>query len=179
MNRNKKIICTALFIFSILAKISATGAGVQAGANPGLFMNESSVKLEKITGTLTGTLKFSRIPMVVGFGFEAGKAFSEVSYGFSGFADYHAVDVQIINTWNFYSGFGAAGSLLTSDFKDWNVAAGARFFAGMNWLFWDNYLEFYIQQNVVPSYTRSLTVADSKGAFMLALPFESGIRLHF
>ena len=37
---------------------------------------------------------------------ESGKLFSDFNYGFSVFADYWAVDLQIKNTWSFYSGFG-------------------------------------------------------------------------
>ena len=168
----KTKITALLFTGLILsARLFATGAGIQAGGNPGLSLNEKDIKLEKFTGTLCGTMRFSRVPVAVGFGFEAGKLFSDFSYGFSGFADYYAIDVQLKNTWNLYSGFGASASLLSSDFKNWNPAFGARFFIGTNWLFWDNYLEVYAQQNIIPTYC--------KKSFMLNLPLEAGVRMHF
>ena len=180
MNHYRKITAvTALLVLCLTSKIFATGAGVQLSGNPGLFINEETVKLEKLTGKAVGTIRFSRIPVSVGFGLEAGKNFSEFAYGLTGFADYYAVDLQLKNTWNLYSGFGAEGSILTQKFEDWTVSAGARFFLGTNWLFWDNYLEFYIQQNVVPGFSKNLSAPDSKAAFMLNLPFEAGIRLHF
>ena len=179
MNPSKKItIITAMFIFA-LTSLSATGAGFQLGGNPGLVINSNSVKPEKLSATVTGTVKLSRIPLAAGFGFEAGKSFSDFAYGLYGFADYWIIDLQLKNTWNFYSGCGASGTVLTSDFKNWSAGGGARIFAGMNWLFWDNYLELYIQQNIVPGYMITFNETDSKGRFMLCLPFEAGLRFHF
>ena len=176
----KSLLTAALFTLCLSSKIFATGAGIQAGGNPGLLINENTVKLEKFSGTLVGTMRFSSIPVAVGFGFEAGKLNSALAYGLTGFADYYAVDVQLKNTWNLYSGFGAGGSLLTPDFKDWTASAGARFFIGTNLLFWDNYLEVYAQQNIVPTYVRPLKAdKEIKGSFMLGLPLEAGIRMHF
>ena len=143
------------------------------------MINEEGVKLERLSGRLTGTIRFSRLPLAIGFGLETGKNASDFSYGFSGFADYYAIDYQIKNTWNLYSGFGAEGSLLTTNFDKWTLTAGARFFVGMNWLFYDNYLEIYCQQNLVPSYIKNLNDTASKGGFLLGLPFEAGIRMHF
>jgi len=177
---HKKIIAvTAFFLLSLSSKIFATGAGVQISGNPGLFMNEENIKLERFTGKITGTMKFSRLPLALGFGLEAGKNFSDFSYGLTGFVDYNIVDLQIKNTWNFYSGFGAEASLLTKNFNSLTASAGARFFAGTSWLFIDNYLEFYLQQNLVPGFVKDLKASDSKPAFMLSLPLEAGIRMHF
>ena len=180
MNKYKKItLISLLFLFCFSSKLFAIGAGVQISGNPGLLINEEGVNLERFSGRLTGTIRFSRLPVAIGFGLETGKNSSDFSYGFSGFADYYALDYQIKNTWNFYSGFGAEGSLLTSNFDKWTVTAGARFFAGMNWLFYDNYLELYCQQNIVPAYIKNLSNPASKGGFLLGLPFEAGIRMHF
>ena len=180
MNHSKKILTLSLlFVLSFTSKFFATGAGIQLTGKPGLLVYEDGVKFEQFTGRLVGTIKSGRLPMATGFGFEAGKAGSEFAYGFTGFADYYAIDLQLKNTWNFYSGFGAEISFLTSDFKNWGMSAGARFFAGMNWLFWDNALEAYVQQNIVPAYSKNLSVSNSKGAFILGLPLDVGIRFHF
>ena len=172
MMYSKKITIISLLLLCSAPLLFATGAGVQFGANPGLLINQDTAKLEKFSATATGTLRFSRLPLALGCGFEAGLSSSDFAYGLSGFADYYALDIQLKNTWNLVSGFGLSGSLLTSDFKDFDAAAGARFFLGMNWLFWDNYLEYYVQQNVVPTIT-------SKKDFLICLPFETGIRMHF
>ena len=178
--QHKKIITLTLLLFILITSLFATGAGIQVGGNPGLFINEENVKLEKFSGTLTGTMRFSRIPVAAGLGFEAGKFFDEFSYGLTGYADYYVLDLQLENNWNLYSGFGMSCSLLTSDFKNWTAGLGTRFFLGMNWLFYDNYLEIFAQQNIVPEWIRPLKSSDNvKAAFMLGLPLEAGIRMHF
>ncbi|BDC93929.1 hypothetical protein [Treponema bryantii] len=180
MQNSKKSLFLIVFLIIVFhAKIFATASGVQISGNPGLLINEEGTKLENFTGRITGTIRLNRIPVATGFGLEAGKEDSDFAYGFYGFADYYAIDLQLKNTWNFYSGFGAEASFLTTDFKNWGITAGARFFAGMNWLFWDNFMELYIQQNVVPGYAKNLSDSDSKGVFILSLPFDAGIRFHF
>ena len=171
MKRITKLVLLASFLFCFTSKAFALGCGFQFGGIPGLLINQDEVKLENITVNLTGTFKMERVPLTVGSGLEYGKIFSEYNYGFSLFADYRAVDFQLKNTWNLYSGFGATVKLLTSDSDTWNLSAGARFFAGMNWLFYDGFLEYYVQQNVVPTYYEK--------DFILCLPFETGLRMHF
>ena len=169
--QHKKIITLSLLFFLLVTGLFATGAGVQVGGNPGIFINEDTAKLEKFSGTITGTMRLSRLPVAFGFGFEAGSYFSDFAFGLKGFADYYTVDLQLENTWNLISGFGAQASFITSDFSDWTFIAGPRFFIGVNRLFYDNYLEVFAQQNIVPSF--------SKEAFFLDLPLEAGIRMHF
>ena len=172
MKRRIKFFFIAAFsIFSFSTKGFALGAGIQFSGIPGLLINQDEVTLGNMTGNVTGTYRLERVPLTVGSGLEFGEVYSDFDYGFSLFADYRAFNFQLINAWSFYSGFGAVAKLLTSDFSDWNVAAGARFFAGMNWLFYDGYLELYVQQNVVPTYLRN--------DFMLNLPLETGVRMHF
>ena len=174
----KTTFAAAALFFLFNSKIFETGAGIQIGAVPGIYINQDSVKLEKFSGSLIGTMKFSKVPMAVGAGFEGGKYFSDFDFGLSAFADYWFFDIQLKNTWNLFSGFGASGKLFTPDFKDWNLAAGARFFVGVNCSFWDGYMEVYAQQTVVPTYIADLKKIKN-GSFMLCIPFETGVRLHF
>ena len=160
---------TLLFCFT--TKIFALGAGAQIGGVPGLLINQDDISLENMTANVTGTLRMERVPLTIGSGLEFGKIYSDSGFGFSLFADYRTIDVQLMNTWSFYSGFGATVKFLTNDFADWSIATGARFFAGMNCFFYDGYLEFYVQQNVVPTYLNS--------DFILSLPLETGVRMHF
>ena len=171
MSYTKKITCLSAVFILLISGLFATGAGVQVGGNPGIFINEENAKLEKFSGSITGTMRLSRLPLAFGFGFEAGSYFSDFEFGFKGFADYYAIDFQLHNTWNLVSGFGAQASLITADFSDWTFFAGPRFFIGVNRLFYDNYLEVYAQQNIAPSF--------SKETFFLDLPLEAGIRMHF
>ena len=179
-----KHILKVFFTISVLllfipGKAFSLGAGIQIGAVPGLLINQDNVQFENLTGNITGTFKMERLPVTAGTGIELGKVFSDFNFGFSAFADYRAIDLQLINIWSLYSGFGASAKLLTDDFEDWKLAAGARFFAGMNWLFYDGYIELYAQQNIVPTYLKDLKQTDTSAAFMLCLPFEAGLRMHF
>ncbi len=161
---------TALLITSILliTKAFCTGAGVQGSIKPSLFISDEKIEATDLSGTLTGTIRMSHFPIVVGAGLEAGNN----GYGLSAFADFWALDIQIKNTWNFYGGLGAGGGVLTSDFKKLLAYIEPRFFIGMNWLFYDHYIEVYTQQNITPSFKSDKT-------FSLELPFEAGVRLHF
>ena len=58
MSHSKKLITIFSFIFlSSLSHIFATGAGVQLSGNPGLFINQDSIKPEQFTARATGTNK--------------------------------------------------------------------------------------------------------------------------
>ena len=175
----KVFLTSCLLILILPAKAYSLGAGIQFGTVPGILFNQDDIKLEELTANITGTFKMERLPITAGTGLELGKLYSAFNFGLSAFADYRAIDIQLVNTWSLYSGFGASAKLLTDDFEDWNLAAGARFFAGVNTLFYDGYLELYAQQNVVPTYLKNLGRSDGNAAFMLCLPFEAGLRMHF
>lgn len=168
MISKRKISALIITLFLSLSAAFATGAGIQAGLKPEVLINQHGKDFNGFSGTISGSLRLSRIPLVVGAGLELGKE----GYGLMAFADYWVVDLQVKNTCNFYSGFGFCADVLTKSFKDFSYSAGTRFFAGLNWLFYDNYLEVFAQQNIVPTYK-------STNNFIIALPFEAGIRMHF
>lgn len=177
MIRTKKF-----FLFTVLSSllslnIFAIGAGIQAGGIPALTMNAASEKVDNFNANVTGTVKLFRIPAVFGFGLETGSDNDNFIYGVSGFADYNFTDYQLKNTWNIYSGAGISGKLLFSKNDTKLLSVGPRFFAGMNWLFLDNYIEYYAQIAVVPSYNKVLSADYS--FFRLSFPVETGVRLHF
>ena len=166
LKKTSFLICLFLLLSS---KIYASGAGAHIGIkNGGLIIS------------LSGNYKMGRIPLVMGTSIEAGLS-EEGKYltGFSAFTDYWIFDLQLKNTWNFYTGLGANAGLLTSDFQDWNIFAGARFFSGMNWLFYDNASELFIQQNFVPTYQKAIKDSSDKALFTLLFPLEIGFRFHF
>ena len=180
MKANKKIILTVFtLLFSFNTNFFALGAGAQIGCIPGLLINQDDISLENMTANITGSFKMERVPLTLGSGIEFGKIYSDFGYGFSLFADYRTLDLQLKNTWSFYSGFGASVKFLTDDFTNWVFATGARFFAGTSWLFYDGYLELYLQQNLVPTYVKNLKQSEQEPDFMLCLPLEAGIRFHF
>ena len=180
MKRITKInIFCIVFFLAINSNIFSLGAGFQISAVPGLSISQDNIKTDKMTSNITGTFSLSRIPLTIGSGIDIGKLNSEFGYGISFFGDFKAADFQITNLLNLYSGFGSSIKFVTSNFKDYTLTAGARFFAGLNRFFYDGYLELYFQQNIVPSYLKNLQDSNSKPGFMLYLPFESGLRLHF
>ncbi len=175
----KTTLLSALFALCITSNVFATATGIKIEGSPGLLINDSNVKLDRLTGKFIGNMKFGRIPISTGLGIAFGKNADEFSYGIAGFIDYYVLDIQLKNTWNLFSGFGAEGDLLTKNLYDWKASFGAKFFIGMNWLLYDNYLELYVQQNVVPTYVKDLNESGLKGDFILSLPLEYGIRMHF
>ena len=177
-HRKTAFLITLILLFS--SKVFATGAGVHAGIKPGLFISDDGIKSGGVMTNVSGSYRPGRFPLVMGTSIEAGfDRDGGVLTGLSAFADYWIFDVQIKNTWNFYTGLGAAAGILTPDFDYWNVYAGARVFSGMNWLFYDNYLELFVQQNVVPVYQRGINGSSDNALFTLLFPLELGIRFHF
>ncbi|MBP5520769.1 MAG: hypothetical protein J6X84_09380 [Treponema sp.] len=180
MKFHTKTICTFfVVIFVFISKGFSTGAGIQAGIVPGVLINKDEVPSHKLTTVLTGTIKSGRLPLVVGFGFEAGQTLTDFSYGIKGFCDYWLIENQLQNTWNFFSGLGFSGSIQTYDFQDFNFEVSARAFVGMNWLFYDHFLEFYVQQNIAPTYIKSTNDLVQKNNYLINFPFEAGLRMHY
>ena len=178
MNRSKKVviimtILTCLFTFQAFS----IGAGIQFGLCPAFDINASEIKNTDFEGNITGSLKLFRLPVNLGLGLNFGVEKSLLSFGLAAFTDYWVLDMQLVNTWNFYAGIGAYLKLMTN--SCWNIQStiGSRFFAGMNWLFIDNYLEYYVQINTIPSYVRNFS--DRNGFFRLITPLETGLRVHF
>ena len=167
----KHLLITSVLIFFVTTGAHALGAGVQVSGIPELLLNQKYINYDKLTTNISGTFKMERIPFTVGSGIEIGSFLSDLDYGFSLFSDFRAIDFQLVNTCSIYSGIGASVKFLTTDFRNWFIAAGARCFAGVSLLFYDGYLEFYAQQNVVPTYM--------KNTFIMCLPFETGMRMHF
>lgn len=176
-NSKKTAAIIIIFIGLFSFNIYALGAGAQIGIIPALDLNQDGIEFNDFEANLTGTVKLFRIPAAFGFGMNAGREDSKFTIGAAGFFDYWAVDIQLKNTWNLYSGFGLYGKFMVNTSQECQATLGSRFFSGFDWLFIDNYLEYYAQITAIPSYVRNLS--DSKGFFRLSIPFETGLRLHF
>ena len=175
----KKFILSISILFVLTMNSYSLGAGVQAGVSPSVDINESGLFMNNTIGNLTGTIKLFRIPAVFGFGLDAGVDNSQFIFGISGFFDYWFLDYQIKNTWNLYSGAGVSVKMLMDLDSNFILNAGPRFFAGMNWLFYDNYVEYYVQLNINPNFVMPISSDLQNGIFRLAFPVETGVRLHF
>ena len=175
----KTFIAAVVFIVAEVTAFSL-GAGAQFNLTPSFLINQDGAKNPKIDFSAIGTFKFDRLSAAIGAGLNAGFHNSSFTFGPSVFFDYWAINFQIENTLNFYSGVGASAALVT-DIKNWKFETGVRFFAGLNKLLIDNYIEIYVQQNIVPSYSMILgNNADfDSQSFRFNFPLEIGTRLHF
>ena len=171
----RKTVCLCVIFASVFCtKLFAIGAGVQLGTGPSIYnifdkQTDSAVKIQHFEN-ITGTIRFFRIPAVVGFGLETGVINDTFAFGVSGFADYWLLNFQIKNNWNFYGGAGISGEVLLSAKSDFLYSVGARAFCGVDAVFFDNFVEFYVQLTANPCFLPE---------FLLKIPVETGIRFHF
>lgn len=169
------LILFILILFS--GKAFSLGAGVQMDCIPDLNVSFSDINYSGTNVCLTGTVRLMRLPVVLGFGIETGDITGLFSFGINGFADYWIFNEQIYNTLNFFAGIGLSGKLLTSKDFIWSTGANFRFVTGINYLFYDNYLELYIQNAISPGFKKVLP--DGDFIFDISIPVEIGMRVHF
>ena len=178
--------------FLFCTKIFAIGAGVQIGAGPS-FLDFSETPQDEFSNgashfeNITGTLKFFRIPLVIGFGIESGSYDNDFAIGASAFADLWLINLQKdYENWLFYGGIGLSGDVLFSFDKKTFGSYGLRFFCGVDWPLMDNFTELYVQatSNI---FTIPGNTFKKAGDFLLIpvgnvgvrIPVEMGIRFHF
>lgn len=153
--------------FLFCTRVFAIGAGVQIGGGPSFSGGVGHFE------NVTGTLKFFRIPLVIGFGIESGSFYDDFAVGASAFADY----------WLFYSGIGLSGDILFSFNEKSFGSYGLRLFCGVDWPLMDNFLELYVQATsnifVIPDNTFKKTGDFVLGDVGIRVPAEMGIRFHF
>ena len=187
---NKKIISVVFCLcFLFCTKVFAIGAGVQIGAGPSFLDFSETPQDEFFNGAshfenITGTLKFFRIPLVIGFGIESGSFYDDFAIGASAFADYWLLNLQKgYENWLFYSGIGLSGNFLFSFNEKSFGSYGLRLFCGVDWPLMDNFLELYVQATsnifVIPDNTFKKTGDFVLGDVGIRVPAEMGIRFHF
>ena len=187
---HKKILS---FVFCICllfcSKVFAIGAGVQIGAGPSFLDFSGTPQNEFSNGAshfenVTGTLKFFRIPLVIGFGIESGSFYDDFAIGASAFADYWLLNLQKdYENWLFYGGVGLSGDILFSVNKNTFGSYGLRLFCGVDWPLMDNFLELYVQATsnifIIPGNTFQKAGDFLLGDVGIRVPAEMGIRFHF
>ena len=190
---HKKILSFVFCVcFLFCTKVFAIGAGVQIGAGPS-FLDFSGTPQDEFSNgashfeNITGTLKFFRIPLVIGFGIESGSYDNDFAIGASAFADLWLINLQKdYENWLFYSGVGLSGDILFSVNKNTFGSYGLRIFFGVDWPLMDNFTELYVQatSNI---FTIPGNTFKKAGDFLLIpvgnvgvrIPVEMGIRFHF
>ena len=176
---HKKILSFVFCVcFLFCTRVFAIGAGVQIGVGPSF--SDSVGHFENVTGTL----KFFRIPLVIGFGIESGSFYDDFAIGASAFADYWLLNLQKgYENWLFYSGIGLSGNFLFSFNEKSFGSYGLRLFCGVDWPLMDNFLELYVQATsnifVIPDNTFKKTGDFVLGDVGIRVPAEMGIRFHF
>lgn len=176
---NKKIISVVFCVcFLFCTRVFAIGAGVQIGGGPSF--SDGVGHFENVTGTL----KFFRIPLVIGFGIESGSFYDDFAIGASASADYWLLNLQKdYENWLFYSGIGLSGDILFSFNEKSFGSYGLRLFCGVDWPLMDNFLELYVQATsnifVIPRNTFKKTRDFVLGDVGIRVPAEMGIRFHF
>lgn len=166
---SKKISIICLSVLLLNVKLFAMGAGVQAAVLP---------NLHGVEGDLKGTVRLMELPVVYGFGIEAGAYENEFTFGFSGFGDFWILDKQLNNTLNIYAGPGLAAHVITNQDFNWTGMFGVRAIVGINYLMYDNYLEFYAQTGAEPCLVVPFT-ENPELDFNINFPCEIGFRVHF
>lgn len=176
---HKKILSFVFCVcFLFCTRVFAIGAGVQIGVGPSFSGGAGHFE------NVTGTLKFFRIPLVIGFGIESGSFYDDFAIGASAFADYWLLNLQKdYENWLFYSGVGLSGDILFSVNKNTFGSYGLRLFCGVDWPLMDNFLELYVQATsnifVIPGNTFKKTRDFVLGDVGIRVPAEMGIRFHF
>ena len=187
---HKKILYFVFCVcFLFCTKVFAIGAGVQIGAGPSFLDFSETPQNEFSNGAshfenITGTLKFFRIPLVIGFGIESGSYDNDFAIGASAFADLWLINLQKdYENWLFYGGIGLSGDVLFSFDKKTFGSYGLRLFCGVDWPLMDNFLELYVQTTsnifVIPDNTFKKTGDFVLGDVGIRVPAEMGIRFHF
>ena len=180
------VFCLCLLFCS---KVFAIGAGVQIGVGPSFLDFSETPQNEFFNGAshfenITGTLKFFRIPLVIGFGIESGTYDNDFAIGASAFADLWLINLQKdYENWLFYSGIGLSGDILFSFNEKSFGSYGLRLFCGVDWPLMDNFLELYVQATsnifIIPGNTFQKAGDFLLGDVGVRIPVEMGIRFHF
>lgn len=169
------VFCLCLLFCS---RVFAIGAGVQIGGGPSFSGGVGHFE------NVTGTLKFFRIPLVIGFGIESGSYDNDFAIGASAFADLWLINLQKdYENWLFYGGIGLSGDVLFSFDKKTFGSYGLRFFCGVDWPLMDNFTELYVQATsnifTIPGNTFKKAGDFLLGDVGIRVPAEMGIRFHF
>ena len=126
---------------------------------------------------ITGTFRTERFPAVYAVGFDFEETKNEFLFGLNLTFDYWIFEKQLINIMNCYGGTGVTADFRLGENQMLNLDAGLRAFLGLNWHFFDGFMEYYLQIAAAPVFATNLKTGSS--AINLFFPVESGLRLHF
>jgi len=158
---NKKLVA-AVFLSIVLGSSSlfAFGIGLQGGfVSPGGYGNGAV------------TFKLDTMPWI----FAANASFGD-AFGFGITADNWLANKKLAGPFNYYYGWGLAGSLFLTEGAQ-AVFVGGRALGGVNLFVLDKVLEFYLQAAWQPGV--SIFIADKSGLDVVLLSFPANIGFRF
>lgn len=155
-----------VFLFSV--NIFALGIGPSLDFSTGTDFCETEPILQ---AGVSCSIKTDNIPLV--FDVATDFNFYENDFALYETCDYWLFNPEIGDYAYFFAGFGEkAGILFSADDFYFNVAPRAVF--GLNWIFYDGFLEYFAQVAVEPNF-----LLGSENDFYLNFPLNIGVRFYF
>jgi hypothetical protein len=179
----------AAVIISASADIFATGLGPQTNLEQSFTPGYTDS-----TGTwgIACSVKFNSIPVYWALSMDDGYYTYKDSYGSSVgttllsttlTGDYWVTNPTIKGIWKWYWGFGGTVSTAVStNGNNFYLKTGPRAVIGMNWHFYDGFLELFAQGAIQPEIELSLGEDGSENGFIrlpVYFPFNAGLRFWF
>ncbi len=169
-NHYKKVF---LLLISILisSKIFALGIGPALDFTAGNNFKNSDSPTPIVEAGISCSIKADNIPFSLNIATDWN--FSENIFRAKASCDYWVLNPQLSDYTMFFTGLGATAGLSACK-NSAAFTAAPRLVIGLNWIFYDGFLEYFIQGAAEPEFTFS-----NENNFSLKFPCNAGIRLYF
>lgn len=164
-NVKRKFICPAIVLF-FCAKVFAMGIGPQIDFTTGTDGNDAIFQ-----AGISCSIKNDNFPLVISVATDYD--FSENSFNAAVTGDYWIFNPMIGSHCSFFAGTGACIGGTFFDDKAFFCAA-PRFLIGLSWIFYDGFLEYFVQTAAQPEWNIGCSTE-----FKFKVPCNAGIRLYF
>lgn len=166
--RKRNLIIAALALF-FSAEIFSMGIGPQLDFSAGTDGSEGIFQ-----AGISCTMKADNFPLVVSVATDYDFSENSLNAGISG--DYWIFNPQIGKYSSFFAGPGvfAGGSFGGTEESGALFCVGPRFVLGLNWIFYDGFLEYFVQAALQPEWKTGKSTD-----FNFKVPCNAGIRLYF
>ncbi len=126
---------------------------------------------------LSCSIKTDNVP--ISLGFSADWSLSEKLFRANAVCDYWILNPQVSDYASFFAGFGGMAGVSFGGLRKNEIFfnAAPRFFFGLNWIFYDGFLEYFVQLAAMPEF--SFGNIESENRFALKFPCNAGIRFYF
>lgn len=155
----------------ISSKIFALGIGPVLDFTAGNDFKNSAFTAMIVEAGISCSIKADNIPFSLNIATDWN--FSENIFKAKATCDYWIFNPQISDYTQFFSGLGAAAGLSACK-NSAAFTAAPRLVIGLNWIFYDGFLEYFIQGAAEPEFSFG-----NGNNFSLKFPCNAGIRLYF